>query len=72
MIGAMRENAPDTAPFDRNIAGQTALKRIGTADEVGELVLFPCSDSARNVTGTAIPVDGGKAAGMTPGMIVAP
>ena len=72
MIGAMRENAPDTDAFDRNVAGQTALKRIGTADEVAELVVFLCSDSARNITGTAIPIDGGKAAGMIPGMIVAP
>ena len=70
MIKAMRANAPDTAAFDRNVAGQTALKRIGTADEVADLVAFLCSDSARNITGAAIPIDGGKAAGIIPGMIV--
>ncbi len=72
MIGVMRRAASDPDAFDRNVAGQTALKRIGTADEVADLVAFLCSDSARNITGAAIPIDGGKAAGMIPGMIVAP
>lgn len=61
MIGVMRRGASDPHAFDRNVAGQTALKRIGTADEVADLVAFLCSDSARNITGAAIPIDGGKA-----------
>jgi NAD(P)-dependent dehydrogenase (short-subunit alcohol dehydrogenase family) len=35
------------------------VKRIGTAAEVGELVLFLCSDKASFITGQAIRIDGG-------------
>lgn len=38
------------------------LGRIGTADEVGETVLFLCSDAASFITGSALPVDGGWSA----------
>ena len=70
MIGAMRASVTDVAAFDRNVAGQTALKRIAGADEVADLVAFLCSDESRFITGAAIPIDGGKAAGMIPGMVV--
>ncbi len=70
MVSSMREASVDRAAFDRNVAGQTALKRIGAAEEVADLVAFLCSDGARFITGAAIPIDGGKAAGMIPGMIV--
>ena len=33
--------------------------RLGTADEYGDLVAFICSDRARYLTGTVIPLDGG-------------
>lgn len=35
------------------------LKRLGTASEVAEVVLFLASDAARYVTGAVVPVDGG-------------
>jgi 3-oxoacyl-[acyl-carrier protein] reductase len=35
-------------------------RRLGQADEVAELVLFLCSDSASYIAGQAIHVDGGK------------
>jgi 3-oxoacyl-[acyl-carrier protein] reductase len=35
-------------------------RRLGEADEVAELVLFLCSDSASYIAGQAIHVDGGK------------
>ncbi len=70
MIGEMRAKSADVAAFDRNVAGQTALKRIATAEEVADLVAFLCSDESRYITGAAIPIDGGKAAGMIPGMVV--
>jgi 3-oxoacyl-[acyl-carrier protein] reductase len=35
-------------------------RRLGQADEVADLVLFLCSDSAGYITGQAIYVDGGK------------
>lgn len=34
-------------------------KRFAEVDELGALTLFLCSDAARSITGTALPVDGG-------------
>ncbi|MCP5097578.1 MAG: SDR family oxidoreductase [Chloroflexi bacterium] len=42
------------------VSHQIPLKRIGQAQEVAEIVLFLCSDAASYMTGTTIPVDGGK------------
>jgi NAD(P)-dependent dehydrogenase (short-subunit alcohol dehydrogenase family) len=44
----------------------TPMRRMGTAAEVAETVLWLCSDQASFVTGTVIPVDGGQAAGNKP------
>jgi NAD(P)-dependent dehydrogenase (short-subunit alcohol dehydrogenase family) len=41
-----------------------ALRRPATADEVAEAVVFLASDEARYITGAALPVDGGKTAGI--------
>lgn len=37
----------------------TPLRRVGTADEVADVVLFLASDAARFVTGETIAIDGG-------------
>ncbi len=66
-----REALGDAAKFDKLAASQTALKRIGPAEEVAELVAFLASDAARNITGAAIPTDGGKTAGILPGLVPA-
>lgn len=66
-----RQQLGDAAAFDRLAASQTALKRIAPAEEVAELVAFLASDAARNITGAAIPTDGGKTAGILPGLIPA-
>ncbi len=66
-----REAMGDAAAFDRMAASQTALKRIAPAEEVAELVAFLASDAARNITGAAIPIDGGKTAGILPGLVPA-
>lgn len=37
-----------------------ALQRMGTPEEVADVILFLCSDSARFITGQSITVDGGE------------
>lgn len=39
------------------------LNRVGTPDEVAEVVVWLCSDAASFVTGHAVPIDGGYMAG---------
>jgi NAD(P)-dependent dehydrogenase (short-subunit alcohol dehydrogenase family) len=71
MMEEGRRALGDAAAFDRLAASQTALKRIAPAEEVAELVVFLASDSARNITGAAIATDGGKTAGILPGLVPA-
>ena len=40
------------------------LRRIGQPEDVAELALFLCSDSARHIQGAAIAVDGGQTTGL--------
>jgi NAD(P)-dependent dehydrogenase (short-subunit alcohol dehydrogenase family) len=50
---AYREQARQAVP----------MRRLGLGGEVAEVVLWLCSDSSRFVTGTTVPVDGGRMAG---------
>jgi NAD(P)-dependent dehydrogenase (short-subunit alcohol dehydrogenase family) len=43
------------------VKSQTPLGREQTAEDVGKLVAFLCSDDARNITGQVIALDGGIA-----------
>lgn len=45
--------------FRRAVAGRTALRRLGTPDDVAAAVVFLASSDAAFVTGAALPVDGG-------------
>ncbi len=38
---------------------EMALRRVTTAEDVANAVVFLCSEDARNITGQTIPVDGG-------------
>ena len=50
--------------LDRNAsAANSAIPRLGRADEIAAAVLWLCSPGASYVTGVALPVDGGLAAG---------
>lgn len=44
---------------EATFAAQTAVKRVGQAEEIAEAVVWLCSDAASYITGAAIPVDGG-------------
>jgi NAD(P)-dependent dehydrogenase (short-subunit alcohol dehydrogenase family) len=54
--GALIRNNPQTKAF---IAGQTALGRVGNADDIGSVVAFLCSDEAKWINGQRIEVSGG-------------
>jgi len=44
------------------VASSNPMKRLGTAEEVGNAALFLASDMSTYVSGTVLPVDGGLAA----------
>lgn len=44
----------------RRVLSRTPLGRVGTADEIGNVVAFLCSDKASYVTGETVFVDGGR------------
>jgi NAD(P)-dependent dehydrogenase (short-subunit alcohol dehydrogenase family) len=55
--------------FDQHVpsfVASTPAARVGRAEEVAHAVVFLASDESAFITGAAIPVDGGKAAGVMP------
>jgi NAD(P)-dependent dehydrogenase (short-subunit alcohol dehydrogenase family) len=59
---AIWEESRATIPgLIEDLAGQVALKRWGTSEDVADVVVFLASDAARYVTGETIAVDGGLA-----------
>lgn len=57
--GGMTEEA--YAKFLEHSKTTHALGRVGTVNEVSEVITFLASSSASNITGASIPVDGGRA-----------
>ncbi|WP_067461596.1 SDR family oxidoreductase [Actinomadura macra] len=49
--------------WDR-VAAEIPAHKVGDPDDFGAFVAFLCSEQARHVTGSAIPVDGGAYAGL--------
>jgi NAD(P)-dependent dehydrogenase (short-subunit alcohol dehydrogenase family) len=55
--------------FERHVptlVASTPAARVGRAEEVARAVVFLASDDSAFITGAAIPIDGGKAAGVMP------
>lgn len=45
----------------QNVEERIPLRRKGTPEDIADVVSFLCGDASRYVTGTIIPVDGGRA-----------
>jgi NAD(P)-dependent dehydrogenase (short-subunit alcohol dehydrogenase family) len=56
------ESFPDAAEERQRTIDMHPVKRIGTAEEVGELCAFLASDAAAFISGTTILMDGGRSA----------
>jgi NAD(P)-dependent dehydrogenase (short-subunit alcohol dehydrogenase family) len=54
--------APDADAEEARVIGLHAIKRIGTPEDVGNLVAFLVSDEASFITGTEMIIDGGLSA----------
>jgi NAD(P)-dependent dehydrogenase (short-subunit alcohol dehydrogenase family) len=52
-------NTADTEGFLERVRGANALGRIGTVEEIGDVVAFLVSGAARYVTGATVVADGG-------------
>ncbi|CAM5405740.1 SDR family NAD(P)-dependent oxidoreductase [Streptomyces avidinii] len=65
-VNSVHPGAIDTPMVAEAVAGRdwshVPLGRIGRPEEVGELVLFLCSDASSYITGTEFTVDGGMTA----------
>lgn len=58
--GWARERNKNSKGFDAMCRQQFPLGRLGTADEVANIVLFVCSKQAALLNGACIPVDGAE------------
>jgi NAD(P)-dependent dehydrogenase (short-subunit alcohol dehydrogenase family) len=56
-------NAPNPEEARRNRVGMIPMGRAGTPQEIAHLAAYLASDESTWVTGAALPIDGGQAAG---------
>lgn len=64
LIEALADVAGDiSAGTSEGQAEQPGMNRVGTPDEVAEVVMFLCSEASSFVTGSTVAIDGGMAAG---------
>jgi 3-hydroxybutyrate dehydrogenase len=56
---AAREGIDEPTAKNRLLAEKQPSLRFTTVDNIGAVAVFLCSEGAQNITGTAIPVDGG-------------
>ena len=54
------DSGTDAATFQEEMRKIVPLGRVGTPDEIASVVVFLCSKRGGYVTGTTIPVDGGR------------
>ena len=57
--GGLKVDADQQAAIAEAVGGQHPLGRAITAEDCAEAALYLVSDAARNITGVALPVDGG-------------
>lgn len=59
MLDGLFKSVPDPDALHKALAKSHPLNRLGTAEEVAELMFFLASDRASYITGAVFPVDGG-------------
>jgi NAD(P)-dependent dehydrogenase (short-subunit alcohol dehydrogenase family) len=62
LVARLFTSQPDPVAARRERAEQIPLGRIGTPEDVANLVLFLASDESSWITGAALPLDGGLSA----------
>lgn len=58
--GWEEERKKNPEKFEEMVAGQFPLGRLGTPEEVANVVVFLCSEKASLVNGASIPIDGAE------------
>jgi meso-butanediol dehydrogenase/(S,S)-butanediol dehydrogenase/diacetyl reductase len=56
------EQAPDPEGIKRMVAERTPMRRLGTADDVCEAIMFLAGEESSYISGAVFPLDGGLAA----------
>ena len=66
---AMKTNPKHPEGVLKVLASGIPMKRLGTIEEIGELVTFLASDESKYITGTPIIIDGGSTIPESPGSL---